>query len=150
MLGLEGRVFGHANAWAIQNQLGIPQSCALFGVIAQGENGAVNVHPRVFGHGAAVGRGDVEIRVAVGLQHFGDLAQQMRPLCIAECAQGRTPLVASKGKTFSEVDARTGDTRQLGAQHGVEQGCAFAGAGLPASGKEVGKQGAGHVRGFLK
>ena len=146
MLGLKGRVFGHADALAVEQQLGVAQGRALLGVVAQGEDGAVDVHTRVFGHGAAVGGGDLVVGVAVGLQHFGDFCQKGCALAIAQGAQRRAALFAGKGKALGQVDARARYAGQFGAQHRVKHRGAFACAGLPAACEKVGEHCGGHVK----
>ncbi|MCY1309850.1 hypothetical protein D9M70_599860 [compost metagenome] len=146
MLGLEHRVLGHADALAVEQQLGVAQGLALLGEVAQGEDATIDVHRRVLGGGAAVGGGDLVIGVAVRLEHLHDLAQQRGALPVSECSQGGTALFACEGKTFGQVQPGAAHAHQRRAQHRVEQRAAVAGAVLPAAGEEIGKQGGGvHV-----
>ena len=83
----------------------IAQAFAHLGVSAQGVNATVYVYGCVVFHGAAVGSGDVVIRVTVGLQHFGCSTEHGCTLRIGEGAQGCATVAAGKGKGSGQVKA---------------------------------------------
>ena len=112
----------------------IAQGCTPFGVLTQGVDAAIDIDGRVALHGAAVGDGNFVIRVAVGLQHGGQVGQQLGTLGMAQRAQGLATGFAGKGKGGGQIQARGIDTDQWRAQHGIQQ-CA-AGPGRFASGQQ--------------
>jgi hypothetical protein len=145
VLALEQRVFAQAGRVAIGQVVHITQAVAQFGVGAQREDAAVHIHRGVVLDRAAVGGGNVVIGIAVGLQHFHGLGQQGGALFVGECAQGGTAFFAGEAEGLGQIDAGGVDAYQFGAENGVEQGGARAGACLPAASDEVFKQLSGHV-----
>eukprot|EP01038_Epipyxis_sp_PR26KG_P011901 gene11901-15924_t len=71
-----------ARAEAHARHAHIAQRLTPFGVLAEREDAAVDVHRRVRLDGAGIGGGDVVIAVAVRLQHLGDRAEHGGPLTI--------------------------------------------------------------------
>ena len=140
VLGLEQRVFSQAAGLAVHQVAPLAQAFAHLGVLAQGEDAAVNVHGRVVLHRAAVGGGDLVVGVAVGLQHLDHGRQHLAALRVAQRPQGGAASLTRKGKGRGQVQAGGVHADQLGAQHRVEQHGACARAALPAAGHEVGEQ----------
>ncbi|MNS65444.1 hypothetical protein D3C72_986120 [compost metagenome] len=144
VLRLEGRVLAQPGRIAVAQGAGIAQGVAPFGVLAQGEDGAVDVHARIVLHRAGIGGSDLVVGVAVGEQHLDDGGQQRGALTVGQCAQGRSALLAGKGKGLGQVEPGGVYADQFVAQHGVEQRGAVAGACLPTASGEIGKK-FGHV-----
>jgi hypothetical protein len=66
-------------------------------------------------------------------------------LFVGERTQGGAAFFAGEAEGLGQVNAGGVDADQFGAQHGVEQRGAGAGACLPAARDEVFKQLSGHV-----
>ena len=117
-----------------------PSALAELGVRPQRVDAAIDVDRRVVLDRAAVGGGDLVVRVAVRLQHLDDGCQQAGALAVAQRAQRAAALFAGEAEAGRQVETGRVDADQFGAEHRIEQRRAGAAAGHPAAADEVGEQ----------
>ena len=140
VLRLKDRFLAQPDRVPVAQHAYVAQRLTPFGVLAEREDAAVDVHRRVRLDGAGIGGGDVVVAVAVRLQHLGDRAEHGGPLTIGGSAQRSPPLFAGKRKGLGQIQPRGVHPHQGGAQHRIAQLSAGPRSVLPAAGNVVGEQ----------
>ena len=103
MLRLEHRLLAKLHGIAVAQRANVAERIAPLRVLAQREDGSVDVDCRIILHSARVRGGDLVIAVAIGLQHLHDGGQQAGALAIGQRAQPGAAGFTGKAEGVAQV-----------------------------------------------